>query len=113
MEFYHKKYYIAPIRKHSIPKSRTYQICSALEVMMAVRILSRLQTTCFSSAWHVMPSHGGNLSTRGHPTGKYILADRGGGSAGDGLAEVQRRRRRPRILYEFEFKIADGLDGRV
>lgn len=52
----------------------TYQICNAFEVMMAVRILSRLQTTCLSSAWHVTPSHGGSLSTRGHPTGKYILA---------------------------------------
>ena len=41
---------------------------------MAVRILSRLQTTCLSSAWQVTPSHGGSLSTRGHPTGKYILA---------------------------------------
>ena len=43
-------------------------------MIIAVRILSRLQTTCFSSAWHVTPSHGGSLSTRGHPTGKYILA---------------------------------------
>ena len=44
---------------------------------MAVRILSRLQTTCLSSAWHVTPSQGGSLSTRGHPTGKYILAEEG------------------------------------
>ena len=40
------------------------------------------------------------------PPNREVHFGRGGGSAGDGVAEVQRRRRRPRILHKFEFKIA-------
>ena len=40
------------------------------------------------------------------PPNREVHLGRGRGSAGDGVAEVQRRRRRPRILHNFVLKIA-------